>query len=344
MRRLLLPLLLGLTHGVSDGAAGFLLGHLPYTQSLQQVGLLVLLYNGLAFGAQPLAGWLADYFRRPRLVALLGLPLMGLALIIGRAQPVWAVALAGLASALFHVGGGALALCATRGRAAGPGLFAAPGVVGLALGGALALAQPWLIWPFLGLLILCGAGIALLDPPALPYAEPRDEPLFESHDWIMLALLAAIALRSAVWSTLQYLMQGNVQVVILLAVAAALGKVMGGWLADRFGWRRWTLGALLAAAVLLTVAGQNLIALAVGVALLQSATPAALAAMFRQMPRYPATASGLALGFAIALGGLPMMGGYVRMLGSPWALGVMAVVAGLVFWIGLKARERRVYA
>lgn len=336
-RRLILPFILGLTHGVSDGAAGFLLGALPHTLSVREVGGLVLLYNLLAFGAQPLAGWITDRLGRPRLAALLGLPLMGVALLMGSAQPALAAALAGLASALFHVGGGALALLATAGRAAGPGLFAAPGVVGLAAGGALAITRPGLIWPFLAGLLVCGALIAWVEAPPAKADEPRAaEPLFERHDWIMLGLLVAIALRSAVWSTLQFLLQGRVEVALFLALAAAGGKVLGGLLADRLGWRRWTFGALLGAAALLTAFPRDLVGLGLGVALLQSATPAALAALARGMPRYPATAAGLALGFAIALGGLPWLSGYGYLLNSPPLLGALAALAGLLFWLTLR--------
>ncbi|HXF64915.1 MAG TPA: hypothetical protein VNK95_25030, partial [Caldilineaceae bacterium] len=133
-----LPILLGLAHGVSDGAAGWLLGSLVHDLSLNQVMLLVLLYNVLAFGAQPVAGLLADRWQRPRLAAIAGLCCNGAALLLAPWEARLAVLLAGLGSALFHVGGGGLALCVTPGRASGPGLFAAPGVLGLALGGALA--------------------------------------------------------------------------------------------------------------------------------------------------------------------------------------------------------------
>src|SRR3954463_15126733 len=124
MLQYLVPLLLGLAHGVADGSVGMQLGHLPGTQSLARVGLLVLLYNLLAFGGQALAGALADRLgrargrprggpRRPRGAVLAGLLLHCAALLLcGRFLEV-AVVLAGLGSAAFHVGGGALALCAT---------------------------------------------------------------------------------------------------------------------------------------------------------------------------------------------------------------------------------------
>jgi MFS transporter, FSR family, fosmidomycin resistance protein len=90
-----------------------------------------------------------------------------------------------------------------------------------------------------------------------------------------------------------------------LAFAAAVGKALGGILADRIGLRRWSLGALAVAAPLLSVAGQRLVLLAAGLALLQSAMAPMLTLMAQTAPRFPATAAGLALGLGIGLGGLP---------------------------------------
>lgn len=329
-----LPLLLGLAHGVADGAAGLLLGLLPRTMSFSQVALHVMLYNLLAFGCQPVAGLLTDQWRQPRRVVLIGLGLQAVALGVWVWQPTLAVLCAGLGSAFFHVGGGALALCATQGKAAGPGLFAAPGVAGLALGGTLAITNNVVIWPFwlgLGLLAL---GIRYLPLPTLPYqVAANDEPMFERHDFIMLALLAAIALRSAVWTLLQFIVQAQWEMVMLLAVAAMVGKVVGGLLADRVGWRRWTVGALLGAAVLLNIGAEQRWALVLGVGLLQSATPAALAATLRFFPRQPAFAAGLSLGLAIALGGLFILLDWPRGFSFPWLFTGLALVSSLLFFI-----------
>src|SRR5262245_55559031 len=174
MRRLALPLILGLAHGVADGAAGLLLGGLPHMMTLERVALLVLLYNALAFGGQPLLGLIADRVGQPRTAALAGLLLLAAALLAGQ-QPLAAVVLAGLGSAAFHIGGGALALCATQGRAAGPGLFAAPGVVGLAAGGALAAAGYTAIWPFLLPLLALAIAITAIEIPEIPYRLPTTD-------------------------------------------------------------------------------------------------------------------------------------------------------------------------
>lgn len=330
-----LPLLLGLTHAVSDGAAGWLLGDLAHGMPLAQLGILVLIYNVLAFGAQPLAGLLADHWQRPRLAAATGLGCMVAALLAAPFDAWAAVVLAGTGSALFHVGGGGLALCVTPQQASGPGLFAAPGVIGLALGGAAAVAGVP-ARPALALALLALAGIVARHAlPPLPYAarQPEAQHTLETHDWIMMALLAAIALRSAVWSAFQYVQDGQTEVLVGLALAAALGKVAGGFLADRFGWRRWTLAALLAAIPLLALGSRTPAWLYLGVALLQSATPAMVAMLAASLPRLPATAAGLAFGLAIALGGLPALAGAAPFLAAPPGLILLILLAVGLVWV-----------
>src|SRR5690606_155128 len=118
-----------------------------------------------------------------------------------------------------------------------------------------------------------------------------------------------IALRSAVWSSLELLLHGRWELLLAMALAAALGKILGGILADRLGWRRFATAALLLAAPLLALGGHSPLTLLPGVALLQSATPALLAALSRAMPRAPATAAGLGLGLAVAAGGVPALAG-----------------------------------
>jgi FSR family fosmidomycin resistance protein-like MFS transporter len=334
-----LPLLLGLAHGISDAAAGFILGGLAIDLPLAQVGLLALAYNLLAFGTQPLIGVVVDRLQRPRLAVTAGLLAMSGALLVVLFQPMVAVLLAGLGSALLHVGGGALALCATPRRAAGPGLFAAPGVLGLALGSALALAQTP-AGPALAAVLLALAAAVLSHPlPVLPYHRASAaRPLLEVHDWVLMGLLAAIAVRSAAWTALRATQEGQTEVLIGLACAAAVGKVAGGFLADRYGWRAWSLATLTGAALLLLLGAGIPAMLYVGVALLQSSTPGLVVAFAQAMPTAPATAAGLAFGLAIALGGVPALMGAAPLLSTPAWIAALALVAAAL--VGLAGRNR----
>ena len=346
-----LPLLLGLAHGLSDGAVGFILGSLLLRLELLQVAALALLYNTLAFGLQPLAGLWVDQRRWPalRFVAA-GLWLGGLGCLLARisAQPAFAalaVLLLGPGSCLLHAAGGGLSITATPGQALGPGLFAAPGVLGLALGGALAAwggplptevvpdAKVWAL-----LLFGIGGIVAFVKQPAPARPSPAGQPveaIFQGHERILLLLVLAFALRSAVWVTFQALRQGEVTVLLWLGAAAALGKLLGGPLADWLGWRRWGVGGLAAAALLLAFSPGRFPLLLVGLFLLQTSTPILLAAAGQELPTHPATAASLILGLATLLGGLPALLGGSQAFSAPLILLLATAAAAAALWGGL---------
>src|SRR5260221_6043849 len=171
-----------------------------------------------------------------------------------------AVLMAGLASAAFHVGAGALTLRSCGGRSDAAGLFAAPGVIGLAIGGALAVSGHYLYLPFLILLIALMLLIQAWPlPPRLPSgSKASKEPIFESHDWIMIGLLTAVALRSLLWTSFQLASAGQINALIALGVAAGVGKIIGGFVAERFGYRRLPLLSPLIAGPPLAFARQKI--------------------------------------------------------------------------------------
>jgi FSR family fosmidomycin resistance protein-like MFS transporter len=334
MKLFRLALVLGIAHGVADAVAGWLLGSLAFSYSLERVAALVLVYNVLAFGGQPFVGLIADRIERPRAVAFAGLGLLALGLLLSPVAAPVAVLCVGLGSAAFHVGGGALAWCSLPERAGSAGIFAAPGVVGLALGGLLAiqqLAAAWmLLLPLLAVIML----LACQAQPRLPYMPNlAHSAVPDRHDWIMLVLLCGIALRSLVWNICQWLADGRYEWLLALAIAAAFGKVAGGLLADRIGWRRWMFGCLLCAAPLLVLGERNEWFMLLGVACLQAASPAALATSFCLLPRQPALAAGLSFGLAIAIGGLPLLSGWMAWISGPGGtLALLATSIMAVWW------------
>jgi MFS transporter, FSR family, fosmidomycin resistance protein len=339
-----LSLILGIAHGLADAAAGFLLGSLPRTMSLEQASWLIILYNILGFGYQPLAGMLTDKFQRPRLAVLVGLFSLLLALAIAQWHSPLAVILAGISSAAFHVGGGALALTATPNRTTGPGFFAAPGAIGLTLGIAWGWTGCKISLPIAILLGLMMAIVAIIDlskydvfshDPALSRKETIENPL---DDGVLLILLSAIALTSTVWTSFQFLLQTHLNLLIAIAFAAGIAKLFGGILAQRWGWRRYTIFSLTMAAFLLLFGKQNDLTLILGLALLQSSIPITLAATAKMMPQQPATATGLALGLAIIMGGIPVMGGLSELAGIPAVSALIVMVVAMSLWWVLKSK------
>ena len=327
-----LPGLLGVAHAVSDGSAGWLMATLAGRLSLAEVSALTLAYNALAFAAQPAVGLYLDRTRQPQRAVFVSLGLMALALLVVD-QPLLAVVVAGLASAVFHVGGGMLAIGVSRDRATGLGMFAAPGVIGLACGGALAAAgASALVWLIL-LLAMFGSLRLWARSVTLDQSEPKVATLAD-RDLIVMAILVAIAVRSAVWSAFEWVLVGNTPMLLAAALAAGSGKLVGGALADRLGWRAWTMGALAVAALLLAIGPNGGGLFLLGLALLQSVTPVTLAALAQVLPGRSGLAAGLSLGLAIALGGLFVFAGLGAALTSPpLSLSLVVVSGAVLVWV-----------
>ena len=245
------------------------------------------------------------------------------------------ILLIGTGSGFFHVAGGRVAIMATAGKAKGPGIFAAPGVIGLAIGGFFAIkgihAEYYLLAGISALAVL-SAFLPL--KTVAPLLSEKAKVDFDLHDLFMLLLLVAIAMRSAIWNLYQYIYAEQWELLLLAGSAAALGKLSGGFLADWIGWKRYALIALISSAILLTLSNHFPWLFIPGVGLLQSATPLAVSAMHRFLPHKPATTAGLTFGLAIIIGGIPMFMEIGPTLDVNWVSGItlLAVAAGY-FWI-----------
>jgi FSR family fosmidomycin resistance protein-like MFS transporter len=336
MKQLSLPALIGLAHGVSDAVAGFLVVQVLMLNSLPTVDY-ILIYNALAFGLQPVAGLLVDISNVPRRAAAVGLLLSALSLTLTWSSLAWGILLAGLGSAIFHAGGGATALTSTPGRAAGPGIFAAFGVIGLALGSQLAFYFSAItIMIFVLALIMLAAALWFL--PITPTVSVPPDPIFSGMNIELLAfgLVLAVALRSFVWTGIQSGEAGYSQLALSIALAAGLGKLTGGFLADQFGWRTYAISAVGLSAILLAFRSDALWPLLAGIFFLQSVTPLSLAALGRLMPSSPALAASLVLGVGVLLGGLLFAFVSFNRLAIPLVTILVLFVSGLLYWFLLR--------
>ena len=288
----------------------------------------VVFYGVLAFGGQILFGDIADVLRRPRLALLAGIVLTALCVVALPHEPITTLVLAGCGNALYHVGAGSLALYAVPGRATPPGIFVAPGALGLGLGvflgrgglegsrlpfianlaASFAISIPDLVQIALqvGLVAALAAAFAVSfvwTPPKIPYGEEAPSSLPGSRvgariavPFVIIAvlLLFSIAIRGFVGFAGTYGASEMTVVLNAIVVANFAGKVMGGVLADRFGWIGVSVGALLISAPILAFAQANPLAVVVGILVFQMTMPVTLAALAGMLPRKPGLAFGLA--------------------------------------------------
>ncbi len=310
MKRKATILILALGHGLNDLVAGYFLGCLVQLKlDLLQVGLGLFVYNLLAFGGQyPVALWLEKY-REPKKFLLGSYGLNVAALSVFLFAPHFSIVMAGVASAIYHVAGGTV--CARENKAVHIGLFAAPGVAGLIAGGYLAYSHFHITgWLFAAALcffiILIGLPLKNEARPAVSEA-PTTRFSLDRHDLIMILLLTVIALRSVIWNIFQLIHENNYEWLIPVAMSAFAGKIIGGWIADKIGWRLYVFISLAAATPLVTFFKDELILFCIGIGLLQSGIPATTSLLIRSVKGKTERAIGLSFGTAIIAGALPLV-------------------------------------
>jgi MFS transporter, FSR family, fosmidomycin resistance protein len=323
---------LGIAHGLNDFLAGYYLAHLQGNLPGSQAFLVYIVYVVLAFGGQAPAGWWIDRSKWTRQVSLLCVVGLAALCLMSQAQPLFIIALSGVISAFLHVCGGAATLDLQRGKSVYTGIFAAPGVIGLAAGA-------WMgATGGMALIYILPLAILLLSVfPFLQWSGRRSDqdmqgspiiPKLDNHDIIMMLLLLALTLRSVLWNTVQLAYHGEYIGLLWIAGAACIGKWTGGRLADLLGWKPYLFGSLGLAAALLAVFPNALWAVAFGTASMQSTIPATLVLLRETMPERPALAAGLCFGATVLLAGLPFVWlPGISVVGWQFLLGIL-VLAG----------------
>lgn len=292
-------------HGLNDFTAGYMLGNLLYLDlGFTNIAVGFLVYNTLAFGGQYFAALLLRKVSNTKMVITASAAANFLAVVIFSFLPQLSLVLAGCASAVYHVAGGAA--CIRENKAAPIGVFAAPGIVGLALAGYFAYLHSdlWLVLSF-----VCAAFLLLVQFLSLHEtgSQPQSNGVkvhaaIDRHDLMMILLLGIIALRSAVWNIFQVIHEHHYTWLLAIAFSAFAGKIAGGWISDRVGWKLYSLVSLATAMPLLSFFKEEIILFCIGIGLLQSAIPANTAMMIEYCKGQKEKGVALSFGTAIVAG------------------------------------------
>jgi FSR family fosmidomycin resistance protein-like MFS transporter len=298
-------ILLASGHGLNDLIAGYFLGTYASDNSdLLKIGLAITIYNILAFGGQYPVAILLEKMNGVKKIIIASYILNVIAVTIFLFSPVPAIVIAGIASAIYHVAGGSY--CAENNKALNIGLFAAPGVAGLISGGFFA----WKQYNIIGI-ILPVAIAFLFILIQIKFTKYPDENKpgtgkhvtgIDQHDIIMILLLIIISLRSVTWNVFQLIHENNYEWLIAIAAAAVVGKIAGGWLADRIGWRLYAISSAIIATPLLTFFKKEMLLFCLGIGLLQSGIPATTSLLIQSLKGNAAKGISLSFGVAVIIG------------------------------------------
>ena len=305
------PVLWGLLHGLNDFTAGFMLAHYTYHHDAADSFLLIVIYSVIGFGGQLPVGFWVDHQKQLKPFAAGSFILLPVAMLLFFINAESGIIFSGIASAFVHVAGGAVCLLTKHSgkehqNKAGPlALFTAPGVLGLTIGGALGNFSVYSLWLVFVAVVIVGIIIWKNKLPVYTVAEKKQNEL-DTHDFVMLAILLLMCFRSFIFDIINHVAYNYENGIVIIGISAFLGKIIGGFVADKIGWKNFVYITLPIALLLLQFGKDNIYALAFGIACLQSSVPITLLLMGSSLPFYPATAAALSLGTSVALAGLPL--------------------------------------
>lgn len=303
--RNLQPAYWGLLHGINDLAAGFLLAAYTLTHGYSDSFLFISIYAILGFGGQLPVGFWLDKQKDIALFAKLSVVLLPLSLLFFFVSIEGAIICSGMASAFVHVTGGTICLQVHENKSGPLGLFTAPGVLGLTIGSLLG--EAGYVLPVVLIFATAFVAIAIFRQPLPVYKIPeKKESELDSHDLVMLLLLLFMCFRSFLFDVVNYVGENYEDGLLYIGVSAFLGKMIGGFVADKVGIRKFIYITLLSALVLFQFGKTNIYVLCTGIALLQSSVPLTLLLMSRSLSHHPAVATAFSLGIPVALAGLPL--------------------------------------
>jgi MFS transporter, FSR family, fosmidomycin resistance protein len=325
--------LYGTAHFVVDAVCAAAVMQIPAAQTMQPDTFvaLMLVYHVFAFGLQPLLGLALDTVGMPRMAAIVGCLVSTVALLVP-SLPIVVVVIAGIGNAVFHVGAAIVCLRATPHRATAPGLFVAPGSLGLLIGVILGKHGAMAGIPLLPVaLVVC---ILMMRRPIVEIGpKTKTATSIRPSELLLGLILLSIAVRSLLGFLVGFGWETHPVLLIMLTLAAVAGKAMGGILADRWGWLPVGVGALMAAMPFLAWGADHAVAAILGILLLNLTMPVTLAAAVEALPDYPGFAFGLTC-LALLLGAMPVLLGFS--ISGPILVSVAILLSTTALYRGLR--------
>jgi FSR family fosmidomycin resistance protein-like MFS transporter len=329
----------GSSHAIVDATCAAVILSLSQIHSVDLGGFfaLVVLYNILAFGFQVPFGLMIDKWHIPLFSAIAGCILTAVSTIVLVFSSIIAVCLAGIGNALFHVGGGTISLNLTPKRATAPGIFVAPGALGIFVGTIIGKSGDFVSWPFVFLLLSLCVAMFMIGVPKIDYDQNNRESRqvdFHCLELVILLLLSSIAVRSLVGLAIVFPWKSDMILFITLTAAVVLGKAFGGILADKLGWISAATISLLISAPLLSFGANNPYIAIVGMFLFSITMPITLVAISNMLPGRPGFSFGLTC-LALIAGALLAFTEFKFIFGNELAILTIILVSMAALFYGL---------
>ena len=273
---------------------------------IQTVIIGFLAYNIIAFGLQPVIGYICDANKKiPAEIIGFILLIIG---IFSMPFPAASIALMGTGNAFFHIAGGVESLRSSGGKLSRSGVFVSSGALGVVFGNLAGSAGRLPVYVLIGvsmlcLILMCGiykkrlksnetAAVFALAKPGLKFGT------------VIIFAAVSIMIRSYAGSVLPAEWKTTTLLIVFPAAGAFFGKFAGGFIADRVGARRTAVLSLLAAMAFLAFGYTQPWVYLVGVAFFNMSMSVTLCTVASVLPDNPGLAFGITT-LALLCGNIP---------------------------------------
>lgn len=305
--------------------------------------LYILLYNIIAFGIQPFIGMVADENRLGTLVGVAGAVFVSVALLLIE-LPLLMILILAFGNGLFHIGGGIYSLYYREGKAAMPGIFVAPGAIGVFLGTVLSPSTTYLVVVVVVLLVI--SGLQWWINPYQDITRTTDVPDKEAFGLkgqgfylVVFSLFIVIGLRGIIGGGLFLQWNSSFETKLIVLAMIVMGKALGGILGDRFGFMKVGLGGLMSSLPLLSIGSHNAVLSCIGVFAFNLTMPITLTVLANLFKKYKGFAFGLTT-LALATGYIIDTSWDVMDLSKSVAVPVGIVISIVCLYYGLREERK----
>lgn len=309
----------------------------PITSTATDVMLAIILYNMFGFAFQLPFGVIADRLNKNAYVSAIGCAILAIAFAVFK-LPFISCILAGIGNALFHVGGGIDVLNISKSKATLPGIYVATGALGLYLGQKfLSFFVANLYIPII-MLALSTLGLCVL------YKKAKNSWKIENNSFditfnsktisIIALLLTTVCIRGYAGMILKFDWKSNALFGLFAVLAVIFGKMLGGIVGDKLGWKKTALISLGVATVLFNFAFSNWILGVIAILLFNMTMPITLTALSNTFNDAKGFAFGLTT-LALFIGSIPALLEVDLGLFNPIGLTVLTIMSLVSLILGL---------
>ena len=300
----------------------------------------VIAYNFFAFAVQLPVGIIADKINKNAICSAVGCLLVSLGFAFYN-NAILAAIIAGIGNSLFHVGGGIDVLNISDKKATPSGIYVSTGALGVFLGslsGKYGFNKYYIVHILLLLSFIALIYLYTKIKDKVSNVETKYDNISISEVIAIICLMITVCIRSYVGMILNFSWKSNIVLAVIAILSVVFGKMLGGIIGDRIGFKKISVISLLLSGILFIFAFNNPALGILAILFFNMTMPITLTALSNILNNGKGFAFGL-LTFALFVGAMPAFFGDTSVVFNKIGLCIITLASMVILYIGIKLYE-----